>query len=102
IARRRGANSVRSLLSIALATLPITRLSCRAKQLNTYYPNASTASKPVGGDRGRSAAPAGLRGAGLPTARRVSRAARPRPAERVSLVLPRARARIQQERGLLQ
>src|SRR5262245_47016757 len=101
MARRSGANSLRSLLSIAIATLPITRLSCRANPLNTYYRNASTASETLDGHRWRSAAAAGLRSARLQARGRVSRAARPRPAERVSLVLSRARARLQQEVGLL-
>src|SRR4029453_19398102 len=101
MARRTGANSVRSLLSIVLATLPITRLSCRAKQLNTYYPNASTASETLDGHQRRSDAPARLRSPRLQARRRVPRPARPRPAERVPLVLSGARARVQQEVGLL-
>src|SRR5262249_43291239 len=101
MASRAGANSRRSLLSIAIATLPIVCLSCRITPLNTYYPNAQTAHEPTDCDRCRPTRATGLRGAGLPAVRRVSCATRPRSADRLSLVLPRARARVQQEVGLL-
>src|SRR3977135_773701 len=100
MARRAGASSVLSLLSIAIATLPIARLSCPVTLLNTYKPNGPTASEPIAGDRRRADPSAGLRVSRLPAVGRIPCAPRARPAERTSLVLPRAHPRIQQEVGL--
>src|SRR5262245_64277630 len=101
MSRRTGANSRRSLLSIAFATLAIARLSCRTGPLNTYYRNAQTAHEPTDRDGRRQARSTGVRSAGLRAVRRVPCAACARPPDRLSLVLSGAYPRVQQEVGLL-
>ena len=65
---RSGVNRCRSFLSIAIATAPIARLSCPVIRLNTYYPNAATASQTPDRDRWRHPFRTGVRGARLSAA----------------------------------